>query len=116
MSDPKHTTQLLEALPVTKAASKVKDTLVGLGFALVGVVAVIASFSVMMSFVDNNVPIGKWEVTFALLPLVAGIFLCLMGGLIASRELTSAAVKDLLGFIRGLFRLWRPNGSGAPKE
>jgi CDP-diglyceride synthetase len=95
--------KVIEEVPETKAAKKITDTIIGFGWIVLGVLSCFVTFALMWRVVSTDGTLDMWSTVFTAAPLVAGIFFCVLGGLIASGELVRAGLKD----VGNLLAIWR---------
>lgn len=109
MSDDRHVTQVLEAMPSEKAARKKSRTLVGAMLAAFGTIAALGAFVPLVLLITNGATLDKWSVGIVALLFVGGFVMVGTGAHIMSGELVGAFWKDLGGIVRSV---WRRNGNG----
>lgn len=102
------TTQVLSAVPEEKAAKKVRDTVLGVALMVFGALSAFVSFALMLRVVWTGGSLDMWSAIFTGAPMVVGVFLGVLGGLVASGELVRAGLKD----ITALLKFWKRNGNG----
>lgn len=104
----KHLSQVVQQLPAEKLAAKKLKTILGAALVAIGSVAALGAFVIAILLVQGGMAIDKWSVILAGLPLLAGLFLVIVGAHVASGELVSAALKD----VRATLRIWKRTGNG----
>lgn len=108
MSDSR-VTQVLAAIPESRGAQKMRDTIVGVALAAGGVLSALTSFIVTIMLVWRGATIDLWTVVFVGLPFGGGLLLAVLGAFVASRELVGAGLADIANAVR---KVWRRNGNG----
>jgi drug/metabolite transporter (DMT)-like permease len=99
MSDRPHTDQLRKSLPAKKFRQKRADTMLGGALGIGGAVLAAASFVLVLRFLATDRALDVPAVVVLCSFFGGGMLLIAIGANIMSRELTSAALRDIGNFI-----------------
>ena len=81
-----HRQTVIDEIPSTKKASKVRNTILGVLLVLFGILLAFGSFAIVL--------VLRLFDKYMLVPLVLGVFLAITGAHVWSGELVSASARD----------------------
>lgn len=90
-----HRKEVLDEIPSTKKAAKVRNTILGATLVLFGILLALGSFAIVLTL--------RLFDKYMLVPLVLGGFMAITGAHVWSGELVSASAKDA----KELLLFWR---------
>ncbi|KKM76167.1 hypothetical protein LCGC14_1382900 [marine sediment metagenome] len=81
-----HRKEVIDEIPATKKAAKVRNTIIGVLLVLFGILLAVGSFAIVL--------VLQLFDKYMLVPLVLGVFLAITGAHVWSGELVSASARD----------------------
>ena len=81
-----HRKEVIDEIPATKKAAKVRNTIIGVLLVLFGILLAVGSFAIVL--------VLRLFDKYMLVPLVLGVFLAITGAHVWSGELVSASARD----------------------